>query len=111
MARKQKKELTQLARNIRAMRTYSGETQEELAKILHCKQNAISQYENDSKDNKKRHIPTADTLKALSQHFDITVYQLENAVLNLVALGGKGEEKRGYTEADLDKSKVHFERY
>ena len=33
------------------------------------------------------------------------------AVLNLVALGGKGEEKRGYTEADLDKSKVHFERY
>lgn len=33
------------------------------------------------------------------------------AVLNLVALGGKGERKRGYTEADFDKSKVHFERY
>lgn len=33
------------------------------------------------------------------------------AVLNLVALGGKGEQKQGYTEADLDKSKVHFERY
>ena len=33
------------------------------------------------------------------------------AVLNLVALGGKGEQKRGYTEADLDKRKVHFERF
>ena len=33
------------------------------------------------------------------------------AVLNLVALGGKGEQKKGYTEADLEKSKVHFERY
>lgn len=33
------------------------------------------------------------------------------AVLNLVALGGKGEQKRGYTESDFDKSKVHFERY
>ena len=33
------------------------------------------------------------------------------AVLNLVALGGKGENKRGYTEADLDKSKVHFEKF
>ena len=75
---KNKKNLTTLAKNIKALRTYIGETQEELAKILHCKQNAISQYENDSKDNKKRHIPTADTLKALSQHFDITVYQLEN---------------------------------
>ena len=33
------------------------------------------------------------------------------AVLNLVALGGKGERKRGYTEADLDKSKVHFGKF
>ena len=33
------------------------------------------------------------------------------AVLNLVAFGGKGEQKRGYTEADLDKNKVHFERF
>jgi nitroreductase len=33
------------------------------------------------------------------------------AVLNLVALGGKGEQKRGYTEGDFDKSKIHFERY
>lgn len=33
------------------------------------------------------------------------------AVLNLVALGGKGEQKRGYTESDFDKSKIHFERY
>ena len=33
------------------------------------------------------------------------------AVLNLVALGGKGEQKKGYTESDLDKNKVHFEKY
>lgn len=33
------------------------------------------------------------------------------AVLNLVALGGKGEKKRGYTENDFDKSKIHFERF
>lgn len=33
------------------------------------------------------------------------------AVLNLVALGGKGEEKAAYMEADFDKNKVHFERY
>ena len=33
------------------------------------------------------------------------------AVLNLIALGGKGEVKRGYTEADFDMSKVHFEEY
>ena len=35
----------------------------------------------------------------------------EYAVLNLVALGGKGEQKHGYTEADLVKSKVHFEEF
>lgn len=33
------------------------------------------------------------------------------AVLNLIALGGKGERKRGYTEQDFDRSKIHFERY
>ncbi len=33
------------------------------------------------------------------------------AVLNLVALGGKDEQKPGYTEADLDKRKIHFERF
>lgn len=33
------------------------------------------------------------------------------AVLNLVALGGKGEQKKGYSESDLDKNKVHFEKY
>ena len=31
------------------------------------------------------------------------------AVLNLIALGGKGEIKRGYTESDFDFSKVHQE--
>ena len=33
------------------------------------------------------------------------------AVLNLVALGDKGEKKQGYKEADFDKRKVHLERY
>ena len=33
------------------------------------------------------------------------------AVLNLIALGGKGEIKKGYTEADFDFGKVHFERF
>lgn len=33
------------------------------------------------------------------------------AVLNLVAIGGKGEFKQGYTEKDFDKSKIHFEKY
>lgn len=33
------------------------------------------------------------------------------AVLNLVALGGKGERKSGYKETDFDLSKVHFEKY
>ena len=31
------------------------------------------------------------------------------AVLNLIALGGKGENKPGYTESDFDFSKVHQE--
>lgn len=79
MARKTKNNTTLLARNICAWRTYFGETQTQLAKIVSCTQHAISQYENDSEDlpKEKRHIPTADTLKALAQHFDITVYQLE----------------------------------
>lgn len=33
------------------------------------------------------------------------------AVLNLVALGGKGEDKKGYTEADFDINKIHYEKY
>lgn len=33
------------------------------------------------------------------------------AVLNLVALGGKGENKPGYTEDDLNFGKVHYESY
>lgn len=33
------------------------------------------------------------------------------AVLNLIALGGKGETKRGYTEDDFDLRKIHCERY
>ena len=33
------------------------------------------------------------------------------AVLNLIALGGKGERKKGYAESDLDFSKVHRETF
>ena len=33
------------------------------------------------------------------------------AVLNLIALGGKGEDKRGYSESDFDFSKVHHESF
>ena len=33
------------------------------------------------------------------------------AVLNLVALGGKGERKPGYSESDFDFAKVHRERF
>lgn len=33
------------------------------------------------------------------------------AVLNLIALGGKGEMKKGYTEADFDFGKVHLEMF
>ena len=33
------------------------------------------------------------------------------AVLNLIALGGKGENKKGYTESDFDFSKIHIERF
>ncbi len=33
------------------------------------------------------------------------------AVLNLIALGGKGEKKKGYSETDFDFSKVHQEMF
>ena len=31
------------------------------------------------------------------------------AVLNLIALGGKGESKKGYSESDFDFRKIHYE--
>ncbi len=33
------------------------------------------------------------------------------AVLNLIALGGKGETKRAYREEDFDFGKIHYEKY
>lgn len=33
------------------------------------------------------------------------------AVLNLIALGGKGESKKGYSESDFDFRKIHYERF
>ncbi len=32
-------------------------------------------------------------------------------VLNLIAIGEKGEKKKGYTEQDLDRNCLHFERF
>lgn len=33
------------------------------------------------------------------------------AILNLVALGGKGENRQGYAESDFDADKIHYETY
>ncbi len=33
------------------------------------------------------------------------------AMLNLIALGSKGEDKKGYSEADFDFGKVHYESF
>ena len=33
------------------------------------------------------------------------------AVLNLIALGGKGEDKKAYKESDFDLTKIHYEKY
>lgn len=33
------------------------------------------------------------------------------SVLNIVALGGKGEKKAAYQESDFDSKKIHFERF
>ena len=32
-------------------------------------------------------------------------------VLNLIAIGGKAEEKKGYTMADFDKNKIHYGKF
>ena len=90
---------TTLAKNIRALRIYYGESQKDLAKILNCKQNAISQYELDSVDNKERHIPTADTLKRLAQHFEITVFELENFDYSNI---GKAEQYELFVYNNID---------
>ena len=42
--------------------------------------------------------------------FDLTDYEYEE-LDNLIALGGKGENKRGYSESDFDFGKVHYEKY
>lgn len=69
---------TTLAKNIRALRIYYGENQTELAKILNCEQQTISQYETDSVNNKERHIPTHDNLIRLANHFEVTITELES---------------------------------
>ena len=33
------------------------------------------------------------------------------AVLNLIALGGKGEDKKAYKESDFDLNKIHYEKF
>lgn len=96
---KSNKNATTLAKNIRALRIYYGESQEDLAKILNCKQNAISQYETDSVDNEERHIPTSDTLKRLAQHFEITVFELENCDYSSI---GKAEQYELFLYNNID---------
>ncbi len=96
---KNKKNPTTLAKNIKALRTYYGETQVDLAKILNCTQHAISQYENDTEGNIERHIPTSDTLKRLAQHFEITVFELENCDYSNI---GKAEQYELFVYNNID---------
>jgi hypothetical protein len=45
--------------------------------------------------------------KLTYENFD-DVFELK---VNLIALGGKGEKKKGYSETDFDFSKVHQETF
>ena len=54
--------------------------------------------------------------KGIKKSSDEEIRELLNipnnySVLNLVALGGKGEQKKAYTESDFDKNKIHYEKY
>ena len=81
---KNKKNLTKLAKNIRALRIYYRETQEQLAEILHVSQSQIGQYETGDR------VPTAENLKDLANHFEVTVFELENEDYEDL---GKADEK------------------
>ena len=61
------------------LRKLAGLSQKELAKILNCSQNMISQWENGTRD------PSTDTLKAMADYFNVTIDYLlgrtdENAI-------------------------------
>ena len=61
------------------LRKLAGLSQKELAKILNCSQNMISQWENGTRD------PSTDTLKAMADYFNVSTDYLlgrtdENAI-------------------------------
>ena len=66
------------------LRKLAGLSQKELAKILNCSQNMISQWENGTRD------PSTDTLKAMADYFNVTIDYLlgrtdENVITSAAA--------------------------
>ena len=58
--------MSSLGQKLKELREKSGKTQEELAKLLNLGRVSYTQYENDKR------IPTLDTLKRLSEIFNVT---------------------------------------
>ena len=67
---KNKKNLTTLAKNIKALREFYGESQETLGKKINLSQPAINNYERDIRK------PDTDKLKVFADHFGVTMSQL-----------------------------------
>ena len=61
-----------IGNNIRALRNAYGETQEELAEIIHVKKQTISNYE------KGIRLPDRDVLTKIANHYLVSVENLEN---------------------------------
>lgn len=59
-----------LGKNIRALRTAYGETQERLSEAIGYSKNAVSNYENGIRE------PQQDTLTAIARHFSVSVEEL-----------------------------------
>lgn len=58
--------MSSLGQKLKELREKSGKTQEEMAKLLNLGRVSYTQYENDKR------IPTLDTLKRLSEIFNVT---------------------------------------
>lgn len=66
--------MSSLGHKLKALREKSGKTQEEMSKLLNVGRVSYTQYENDKR------VPTLDTLKRLSEIFNVTTdYLLGNA--------------------------------
>ncbi len=65
--------MNKIGTNIKKLREYNNETQEELAKRLHRSKSTISEYENGKK------IPVKDALTEISKHYGVTVDELINS--------------------------------